>query len=215
MTVKEYLSNIPTDEITERLKYLDSVLMELHRHGYYLVCNLEDIEIIDGKVMLSSFKDKVDYLDSGIKNKADKWDIVELCSIGICAYNHFSHFSSSKDFIKNSIINGFKEMVMNERFPKYMQEYYIDVFQAVSSYYNNNENEDELDSINYFNNFVDKYYSEEISGNTRGNVKVKANSYARLFSDDNEAAYARVLLLPSILVLVYLIVLVIYFIFFR
>ena len=82
--------NISTEELTERLKYLDKAIQELHENGYYVVSDLAEIDIINNEVTLDSFKDKIDYLNSGINENGRNKDILELCSIGICAYNKLS-----------------------------------------------------------------------------------------------------------------------------
>ena len=79
--------NISTEELTERLKYLDKAIQELHDNGYYVVSDLAEIDIINNEITLDSFKDKIDYLNSGINENGKNKNILELCSIGICAYN--------------------------------------------------------------------------------------------------------------------------------
>ena len=206
MTVKDYLSHVPNDEIVNRLRLLDQSLYELHQNGLYVVCNIADIEIINDEVTLASFKDKVDYLNSGYNRNGDKQDILELCSIGICAFNHFDKYYSSKEFIAY-LVDNLDSFISNGKVPRVMQEYYIEIFAR--------------GNVIYLNKYMinNEYNNKELSdGEGRNNsiVKTKATAVGRAFSERNqESAYVKVLLLPSILVLVYLIVMVVYFIFFR
>ena len=208
MTIKEYLSHIPNDEITNRLRYIDQSLMELHQHGYYVVCNIAEIEIIDNIVTLASFKDKVDYLNSGINPNGDKQDILELCAIGICAYNHFDKFYSTPQFIEN-LIDNLDLYIDNGKVPKHMRGYYVDVFIRGNVIYLN---------VYLLSTDID-YNAKQISeseGRDRGKTKVYATDVGRALSNkDNEAAFANVLIIPSIIALIYLIILIVYFICFK
>ena len=208
MTIQEYLSHVPNDEITNRLRYIDQSLMELHQHGYYVVCNIAEIEIIDNKVTLASFKDKVDYLNSGIEPHGDKRDILELCSIGICAYNHFDKFYSSPKFIEN-LIDNLDLYIDNGKVPKQMRGYYEDVFIRGNIIYLN---------IYLLSTDID-YNAKQIpesNGRDRGKAKVYATDVGRALSNkESDAAFANVLLIPSVIVLIYLLFIVIYFVFFK
>ena len=200
MTVKDYLSHVPNDEIMNRLRILDQSIYELHQNGYFVVCNISDIDIINNEVLLASFKDKVDYLNSGYNSNGDKQDILELCSIGVCAFNHFDKYYSSREFI-SYLIDNLEKFINNGKVPKIMQEYYLDVFGR--------------GNISYLNDFIEK--NKDLSGGegrNKGVVKTKSTAVGRAFATKDEG-YVKVLLLPSIIVLVYLIGLVSYFIFFR
>ena len=200
VTVKDYLSHVPNDELMNRLVILDKSLDELHQNGLFVVCNILDIEIINDEVTLASFKDKVDYLDSGYNGNGDKQDILELCSIGVCAFNHFDKYYSSREFI-SYLMDNLEKFINNGKVPKVMQEYYLDVFGR--------------GNISYLNEFLDK--NKGLSGgegNNKGIVKTKSTAVGRAFANKDEG-YVKVLLLPSIIVLVYLVCLVTYFIFFR
>ena len=206
MTIKDYLSHVPNDEIINRLKNIDQSLYELHQNGFYVVCNIADIDIINDEVTLASFKDKVDYLNSGYNNNGDKQDILELCSIGICAFNHFDKYYSSKEFIAY-LIDNLDSFISNGKIPRIMQEYYIEIFARANVMY--------LNDYLLKNEYVNKELSDG-SGKNKGIVKTKSTAVGRaLAGNDKEAAYVKVLLLPSVIVLVYLLVLVMYFIFFR
>lgn len=199
MKLREYFNNISKDEITNRLLYLDKALMELHSNGAYVVSNLPDIEIINNEITMSSFNNKWDYLNSGVDPNGDKRNILEMCAIGICAYNKLTVLYTNKEFI-SYLIDNLDVLLENNRIPKMMQEYYIDVFSR--------------GKVDYLNNFIDRY--NELNGNSRTNsvVKTKSTAVGRAFAD-REAAYAKVLILPAILCLVTLTAIVVYFIFLR
>ena len=205
MTIFDYLSHASTGDITEKLKLLDKSIKELHEHGYYVVCNIADIEIINDEVLLSSFKNKVDYMDSGINENGFKQDILELCAIGVSAYNNFNKYYSSREFIA-FLIENLPKYLDSGKVPNIMKEYYIDVF--------------ERGNINYLCEFLEKnaakINNQGNSNNKKGPVKSYSTAVGRAFANrDNESAYANVLLLPAMVVLIYLLCLVGYYLFFR
>ena len=234
MKLRDYLMNISKEELTERLKYLDKAISELHNNGYYVVGDLADIEIIDNQVKLESFKDKIDYLNSGINENGRNKDILELCSIGICAYNKLSVLHTSREFIEY-VIDNVEMFLEHGDMPSIIQEYYIDVFNR--------------GKVDYLNSFLLKHGKDNSDGESLRNSKilVKRNSnyieqndeYDNVISLDDyrnvdiikphledtdvekrlgkkdNAAYASVLLLPALLVLIYILTVVVYFIFIR
>ena len=206
MKIKDFLSNISNNTLTERLQLLDQSIKELHENNFYVVSDMADIDIYDNQITLASFKNKVDYIKQDFNNKekydgfnphGDKQDILEMCAIGICAYNHFETFYTSKDFI-NYLIDNLDMYLENGNIPSIMKEYYINVFLR--------------GKVDYLSNFLNKY---ESSGNNKGNRKVltKKTAIGEAFMEKD--AYARILLLPAVLVLVILIFIVVYYIYFR
>ncbi len=202
MKLKEFLSNVDNQEmLIDRLKLLDKSIMELHEHGYYVVSGMNEIDIINDEITLASFKNKIDYLNSGINPNGDKQDILEMCSIGICAFNKFDTFYTSKEFI-SYIIDNLEMYLENGRIPSIIQEYYIDVFAR--------------GNVDYLNNFIAKH--EELNGgkgNERAYVKTKSTAVGRALSEKNDAAYTNILLIPAIITLVLLIIVIVYFMFFK
>ena len=207
MTVQEFLNDIPVDEKTRRLRLLDQGIMNLHDRGLYVVCNIQEIEIIDGTITMESFKNKVDYLNSGFNVNGDKQDIIELCAIGICSYNGFSKLYSNLPFIK-MLMDNFDEYVNNGKVPPAMVLYYEEVFLRGNVIYLN---------IYLLSTDVDVNAKQiEDSGRDRGRVKVYATAAGKaLAADDTKAAFVQVLVLPAILVLVYAIIMACYFVFFK
>ena len=201
MKLKDFLMNISKEELTERLKYLDKAINELHNNGYYVVGSLADIDIINGEITLDSFKDKIDYLNSGINVNGKNKDILELCCIGICAFNKLSVLHTSKEFIKY-VIDNVEIFLEHGNMPSIMQEYYIDVFNR--------------GNVDYLNEFINKNIDKE--GTSRSNNRgayTKSTAVGRAFSEKDNAAYASVLLLPSLLALIYLMAIVVYFVFIK
>lgn len=136
--------------------------------------------------------------NGGFNPHGDKKNILEMCAIGICAYNHFETYYTSREFI-NFLIDNLDMYLENGNIPSFMKEYYIDVFLR--------------GNIDYLNNFLLKY---ETKNGGKGNSKVytKSTAVGRAFSE-KEAAYTNILLIPAIIVLVLLIIVVVYFIFFK
>ena len=198
MKLKDFLSNIDNDTLTDRLILLDKSIMELHQNGFFVVSGMNEIDVINDEITLASFKNKIDYLNSGYNLNGDKQDILEMCAIGICAYNKFDTFYTNKEFI-SYLIDNLEMYLENGRVPSMMQEYYIDVFAR--------------GHVDYLNNFMLKY-GEEKGGKGNSKVFTKTTAVGKAFSE-KEAAYSNILLLPAILVLVVLIVVVVYFMFFR
>ena len=200
MKLRDYLMNISKEELTERLKYLDKAISELHSNGYYVVGDLADIEIINDEITLDSFKDKIDYLNSGINENGKNKDILELCSIGICAYNKLSVLHTSKEFIEY-VIDNVEMFLEHGNIPSIMQEYYIDVFNR--------------GKVDYLNSFLDKNMDKEESGRNNSKSYTKSTAVGRAFSEKENSAFASILLLPSLLALIYVLAVVVYFIFIK
>lgn len=235
--LRDYLMNISTEELTERLKRLDKAIQELHENGYYVVSDLAEIDIINNDITLDSFKNKIDYLDSGINENGRNKNILELCSIGICAYNKLSVLHTSKDFIVY-VIDNVEMFLEHGNIPSVMQEYFIDVFNR--------------GKIDYLNSFLLRHSEYENSNNGnlgQGKVYTKKTSAGAMYSSeierdnmvnindyrDNEiekpftgqtsvgkslsknksAAYASILLLPALLALIYILAIVVYFVFIK
>lgn len=194
MNLTSFLSNCTTEELTERLLMLDRSMMELHQYGLFVVGDLSKIEVIDENITLESFKNKVDYLNSGYNPDGDMKDICEMCAIGICAYNQFGSLNTSDVFLEY-LQSNLELFLQNPTIPGEIKEYYRFVLKENSKEYMND-------------------YLVKVSGGNKGtnkaNVKVKATAVGRALAD-KEAAYVNVLLIPSILVLVYLVLLIGYF----
>ncbi len=192
--------NISMDELTERLKYLDKAIKELHTNGYFVVSDLAEIEVINNEITLESFKDKIDYINSGYNIHGDRQDILELCAIGICAYNKLSVLHTSKEFIEY-VIDNVEMFLEHGNIPNMMQEYYINVFNR--------------GKVEYLNDFIAGNAMEN-QGSSRGNghVYTKSTAVGRAFSE-KETAFVSVLIIPAMLTLAYIIIIVGYSLFFK
>ena len=195
ISLREYLTSCSKDEIKECLMKLDASIMALHRVRRLYVVNFDanNIKLYNGELNLSSFNDKVDYLDSGINTNGDKKDILEMCAIGICAYNGFTTFYTNNQFLAY-LVSNFDTFSENGNIPEDMLEYYQDVL------VNGN--------IDYLNNYI--YKKENANANSsqvssNGYRLSKTTAIGKAF-DDKEAAYVNVLLIPALAVLIYLII---------
>ncbi len=200
MKLRDYLVNISSEELTNRLIYLDRKLMELKQNGKYYVGDLANIEIINNEVILDSFNDKYDYLDSGYNINGDYNNIMQLCAIGICAYNKLSVLHTSKEFTKY-VIDNVEMFLEHGNMPNYMQEYYIDVFNR--------------GNIDYLNNFLAKNGQIEVKeGHGKGGMSYTKHTDIGRAMSEKESAFVSVLILPAMLTLIYISIVVIYFMFF-
>ena len=207
VSLKDYLLDCEKDEVTTCLMKLDASVMALHYNGFYVEnfdANL--VNVRDGEFELSSFENKLAYINKensyGINQKDDllKKNLLEMCAVGICAYNGFNNFYISKEFIGH-LVNNFDSFCNNGKIPQQMVEYYQSVL---------------LDgNIDYLNNFLYKKQNEQASPNQvlgNSNRLTKSTAIGRALTE-KEDAYVNVLLLPSIGALIILMIMVIYFVF--
>ena len=119
MTVQEFLTNIPTDEITRRLRLLDQSLMSLHQNGLYVVCNIKYIEIINDNVTLESFKNKVDYLNTSL-NTSTSWDTSITTNGFYPSYVSENFFTYNNSVLEKEITEEINRLICDELEPKYL-----------------------------------------------------------------------------------------------
>lgn len=222
MKLIEYLSDVPSEEITQRLLKLFDGLWKVHNYninnpklyektpGFYFTKDLREVEV--NEEGLYYIENAVDYIidDESIKKK--NWDIIELCIIGICAYDNISEYfniyndyAGTMNFIR-SVRDKIDDYTGNAMVPPVMREYFIDVLVRSNYDYASNY---------YYKNYQDK---ELDGGRETGRVKTKSTPAGRAMAamyDNNQNAYADVLLLPALLTLIYLVTFITYFIFFR
>ncbi len=236
MRLIEYFTNATPDEITERLKYLDKSIYDLHTikdekapMGRFVVGDLAEIEVIDGDITMDSFHDKFDYNGSGYDETAKAKNIVQLCCIGICAYCRLQKLYTEDQFI-DSLMNNIDMYLerASATMPKEMQQYYIDVFCEKK--------------VDYLNRYLARRIEEakensESRTDSRGAYVYKSNIRLDVDQDKDpleglimpfvgetgvkrslasyEKAYASVLLLPALLALIYITAIVVYFVFIK
>lgn len=199
ITLKEYLLDCSSEDLCERLMKLDASIMALHQNGFFVVnFDPNHIKLYNGELSLFSFNGKIDRIDSGYNDNGTKQDILEMCAIGICSFNKFSEFYTSKEFITNLIVE-FDRYCNNGNIQENMVEYYQDVL------INGN--------IDYLNNFMLKKANQSSS-----NTQSRGNNYQKTYStaigkafSDKEAAYVNVLIIPALIVLIYFVILTILF----
>lgn len=198
ITLREYLLNCSQEELCERLLKLDASIMALHQNGFFVVnFDPNHIKLYNGELSLFSFNGKIDRIDSGYNDNGTKQDILEMCAIGICSFNKFSEFYTSKECITNLILE-FDRYCNNRNIPEEMIWYYQDVL------INGN--------VDYLNNFIYKKRnananSNQVMGNS--NRLSKSTAIGRAFDNNREAAYVSVLILPALTVLIYFVMLII------
>ena len=170
------LKNLSNDELTNELVKMDSKLMTNHFEGHYIS---------------SSWM-------NGKSNPDKNIDIINLCIMGICAYNKLTTYYTSREFI-NYVIENIEMFLEHGSIPNFMQDYYIDVFNR--------------GNIDYLNKYLLKHgYENEGPGKGKGAL-TKSTAVGRALSE-KEGAFVSVLILPAMLALIYISVVVIYFMFF-
>ena len=202
MKLYEYLKHLSNDQIMDFLLFFDGILQELHSNGYFVKDNVGEIELINNQITQQSFINKIWYFYDELNKNFDLDDIKELFCVAISAYNHFDKNYSSSEFINYFRYRENLDLYIdNGKVPKVMRDYFRQVFSS-----------DDL--VYYLNDYMDTIKKD---GSGRGNtsVKVKSTPYGKLYSNEDEAAYTSALILPSVIALVYLILLICYFIFFR
>ena len=207
MNAREFLDrSANNDDLLERLIYLDTMIMYFHQSGRYATLPLSELEIYNDGIKLDSFKNRFDYLKSndsdeiGYNINGDLEDLQELCLLGIRAYNGFN-----MKYDRNmAIMNAFKDESMLEQYlknvniPQALKEYYKEVLVRNKKI--------------YLNQYMKKE-QEMNSGEEKGRRLAK---HLPGFGDNNdEAAYVNTLIIPSIVALLYLTILSVYFIYFR
>lgn len=211
MKVREYLNLKNIDELTRRLVYLDTVICDLHKKGYYMVMELADVEVFEEGITLASFNNRLDYINSGLNYNGheENRDFLQLCVLGLCAYSGVTPLRMSREFIESVVAdcnpkNGGISKYLSADMPEYMREYYKDVFTR------NN-----LDSLT---NFMDIYYKQDDGGlgYQKKLATQQGKEYAKALAEQNEkTGFASILLLPALLTLIYILAVVVYFIFIK
>ena len=190
------------EEITNLLIGLDHMLESLHNNGLCIYdFNPKKIILYNGKYSVQSFNGLLN--DIGVSENSKQINIYQLAKIGLMAYNNQvvdgrmnqEHFNFLRDHLE--------EFNQNGNIPEDIYEYYEEIFR------NGN--------ISYMNDYLIKK-QEELNGQTNSNVMRKSLSTAvgrAYVNNDNDNAFVNILFIPSILTLMYLIGLIIYFAFIK
>lgn len=201
MTLREYLLEAigDKDELARRLVNLDSVLETLHNHGLAIYnFSVDKIYLNDGMISTSSFHGLTDYI--GMYPNMKENNIIQAAKIGMFAYNNMPLDASVDQQMFTFISQNIK--LLNRDgivIPEEIYEYYEEIF------INGN--------FDYLNNFLVKK-QQLLSGNANSNSirKNLSTPYGRALNPDNESAFINILYIPSIITLLYLIILVGYMI---
>lgn len=212
ISLSNYLSSSENQkELIIRLVELDRFIKYLHenRKMYIFSFDPDRITLYNRELSVQSFHDKLNYLNAyynrtgqytsgGVKDDIDAItdDIEEICAVGICAFNKI-RITATKDmrqqFKANLVMYNSGNVI-----PEDIYDYYADVF------INGN--------VDYLSNFLQKRQAEK-AGKENNNKKARTYTYStaigRAFSDKEEAAFVSVLIIPSIMVLIYLVIIVV------
>lgn len=191
MKFSEYFSSLELDQILDSLVRFDKNLKRLHVNGYYMVEDFSNIKIDNPESLTFAYNNKVGKINQDIYYNCDKHDILELCIVGLCAYNDILYYNTSNEFIYY-VMNNIDTFLNNIDIPDILKEYYQEVF------INNN--------IIYLNDFLYKKRKDN-SGRSNARKYVKTTN-AGVFLTEQEKAYIYIFYIP---VLVSIIVLAIIF----
>ena len=185
------------EEITNLLISFDHMLELLHNNGLCIYdFNPQKIILYDNKFTYQSFNKVIN--DIGISDNMKSLNIYQLSKIGLMAYNNQivdgrmnqEHFDFIRDNLSNFNTNG--------NIPEEIYEYYEEIF--ING------------SISYINDYLVKRQQEQ-NGQENSITMRKSLSTAvgRAYAKEDDNAFVNILFIPSIIALVYLISLVIYF----
>lgn len=205
MKFSDYLFDDELDEnnkidLTSKLLLMDSALMQLHASGKYVSSSILDAVIINNKIDPRSLQ--ISQFDPNINENDYLQDIIELCAIGICAYNRMGENEGyPKYYTSPSFINGLKENIepylLKEDIPNEVKDYYRTIFTLLNFQYMNT-------------------YLEELKKSDGGKGKARQLVYStpegRTFvEDEKEAAYSFILAIPAVLAISYILTMIIIF----
>ena len=200
MTLYDLLESLRDnkDELTNVLITLDAFLKYFHKYGYCIIdFDPKKIILFDGKLTVNSFTQVLEKAD--IYPNSKQINIFQNCKIGITSYSNMPINGSMNQEHYNLIRDNLK--VFKDNIPSDIYEYYEEVF------LNSN--------ITYLGDYLQKK-KMEASGNQNTNVmrKTLSTEIGRAFVNNDEAAYVKILFIPSLLVFTYILSLILYFLVF-
>lgn len=200
MTLYDLLESIRDndEELTNVLIRLDIFLKYFHEHNYCIIdFDPKKIILFNGDLTVNSFRNVLEVAD--IYPNSKQINIFQNCKIGITSYSNLpingsinqAHYNLIKDNL-----NVFKNCIPSE-----IYEYYEDVF--INS------------NISYLSDYL-KNKQNEANSNQRSNAirKTLSTNIGRAFVNNDEAAYVKILFIPSLLVFTYILSLILYFLVF-
>ena len=186
------------EELTNLLISFDCMLEYLHNKGMCIYnFNLKKIILYNNKLTLSSFNGLIN--DIGESDNMKAINIYQLAKIGLMAYNgqivdgrmNQEHF----DFLRDNL----SEFNAKGNISEEIFEYYGELFERLN--------------VIYLNDYLVKKQKER-EGNQNTNVlkKTLSTEIGRAYAkEENNNAFVNVLFIPTIITLIYLIGLIIYF----
>jgi len=182
------------DELTRILLDFDNMLKYIHNNGFCIYdFNLKRIKLDNGKLTLNSFNGLLN--DMGISQNMRAINIYQLAKIGLMAYNNQivdgtmnqEHF----DFINQNL----EQFNSQGTIPNEIYEYYDEIFRRLN--------------IIYMHDYLNMK-EQETNNNQNSNVikKSLSTSVGRAYAKEDSNAYVSILFIPSVLVLVYFMILI-------
>ena len=151
----------------------------------------------DNKFTYNSFNDLIN--DIGVSENMKALNIYQLAKIGLMAYNNQVIDGKMNqeyfDFIKDNLHN----FNANGQIPEEIMEYYGEIFERLN--------------IEYMNNYLMEKRQEK-NGNQNTNVMKKslATDIGRAYAKEDNNAFVSILFIPTLITLLYLIGLIVYFV---
>lgn len=186
MNLSDYLADCTYDELYDFLMYLDKNVKSLHQHGFFVLNNLKDVIILSNAINIDSLIKNSLSIDYGYDSNGINKDILELAIIGLCSYNDLDFSLYDFKCHMNDILNMIKDNF---------------------NYLIENENIP-LELKEYYKSIILNGERKYISTN---NELTDVDKY---FQEGSEA-YVNILYVPSIMLVIILLVLFVYFLFLR
>lgn len=189
------------EEITDLLISFDHMLELLHNNGLCIYdFNPKKIIMYDGKFTYQSFNGLLN--DIGVDPKMKEINILQLSKIGLYAYKNVMANGIMNQKCLDDISTLMEEKLINNddgNIPDEIYEYYGEVF------VNGN--------IGYLNDYLVKK-QQEANGQENSIVmrKSKSTPAGRALAVEENAAFVGILFIPTLITLIYLIGLIIYFV---
>jgi len=186
-------------DLTSKLLLMDSALMQIHASGRYVSSSLLDAVVVDNKIDPSSIQ--IDVFDAE-KNENDyAQDIMELCAIGVCAYNRmgesegYPKYFTSSEFI-HGLSDNIEPFIAREDIPEEVKDYYRTIFTLLD--------------IKYMNNYFEELKKNDGGkGNARQLIYSTPQGRALANNNDNPNAFTFIIAIPITLVVSYVLTMIV------
>lgn len=202
MTLYDYLEEFSYDKekITNILIQLDSAIKYLHTKNLYIYdFNPKKIVLENGKFTFNSFRNILGVINKNQETENDniiRINIFQENKIGLMAYNNMPVDGSMNQKHFEFLRENLNQLNQNGQIPEDIYEYYGEVFNRLN--------------VCYMNDYLNKKEQEKAGNqNTTVRRKTLSTSIGMAFSQD-DAAFVNILFIPSIMALVFLLVLFTY-----